>query len=187
MKQRRDRARELIAHIHAADPAGAEAAYAERILVWLQRLLGEVDECAELAGRCQHLERWVLPRDSYPADRPGYLAWRKAVHARQGERAAELLQQAGYEPDVTQRIDDLVAKRVPRSDALSQALEDAACLDFLGYQLRDFAAAHPDYDDERWLRILRRSAAKMSPAAIALIGELDLPERIAGLLARLGD
>ena len=48
-----------------------------------------------LAARCQHLERWSVPRDSYPLDKPGYLHWRRSLYVKQAERAKELLLQAG--------------------------------------------------------------------------------------------
>src|SRR3954468_19352605 len=58
---------EKIQSAHAADPKrvngqAAEALYAERIEHWVERLVSDVDDVLRVAARCQHLERWVIPR-----------------------------------------------------------------------------------------------------------------------------
>jgi tRNAThr (cytosine32-N3)-methyltransferase len=168
--------------VHRTDPAGAELAYANSIESWMTRLLGSLDATARLAARCQHLERWVIPRQSYPMTRPGYHAWRQAVQARQGQRASDILDAVGIDAALVERIHDLVAKQTERHDPLAQVLEDAACLVFLDEQLSDFITQHKDYDEERWLRILRRTWAKMSPQGRTLALALPMPEAIRALL-----
>src|SRR5207302_10117915 len=90
------KARALIDAAHRSDPrregdAAYEVRYAERLEAWIRRLVPEPSPALLLAARAQHLERWTIPRNSYPEGRGGYLRWRVAVHARQGERARELL------------------------------------------------------------------------------------------------
>lgn len=172
---------EAIDAAHAADPDGKELAYADSCEKWLQHLLGDLDDTARLAARCQHLERWSIPRDSYPEGRASYLKWRKAVHARQGERACELITAAGVDTAVAERVRELVAKRIPRSDPLSQALEDAACLVFLDEQIDDFLTRNA-YSDEKCIDIIRKTWNKMGEGGHAAALTLDLSPRVGSLV-----
>ena len=71
------RARELIDAAHAADPARAadgrpaELVYAERVEAWVGRLAPEAAPLLRLAARCQHLERWSVPRTTFPDGKAG--------------------------------------------------------------------------------------------------------------------
>ena len=187
------RARSSIDAAHAADSERvdgrpAESVYAERVGAWVRRLVASPSPALELAARCQHLERWSIPRARYPADRAGYLHWRRAVQVRQGERARSLLLDAGCDPALAARVQLLVAKQAPSRDPEAQALEDAACLVFLEHELEAFAAEHPDYGRDKWLNILRRTAAKVSPQALAAAQALplrgDLRDLLTAALAR---
>ena len=97
-------ARQAINAAHAGDPrhgpdgSPAEMIYADRIEGWVSRLVPGPGPLLLLAARCQHLERWSVPRDSYPAGRAGYLAWRRSLYGRQAERARGLLLGAGIAP-----------------------------------------------------------------------------------------
>ena len=53
-----------------------ELVQAERLGKWIERVAPQASEALRLAARCQHLRRWEIPRDSYPAGRSGYLKWR---------------------------------------------------------------------------------------------------------------
>lgn len=173
----------LIDQAHRADPAGEELAYADRIEHWMGALLGEaLSPLARLAGRCQHLERWTLARSEYPMDRPGYLKWRLAVHARQGERAEELAREAGVDADTAAELRALVAKQRPKHQ-LGQALEDAACLVFLDQQAADFIAQKA-YDDDKVIAIVQKTWRKMSPRAHDLALTLPLSGRFGELVQR---
>ncbi|MBA3847019.1 MAG: DUF4202 domain-containing protein [Planctomycetes bacterium] len=181
------RARELIDQVHATDPervAGraGEAVYAERLEAWIRRLVAAPSEVLLLAARCQHLERWAIPREQYPQDRAGYLRWRRAVHVRQGDRARDLLTEAGCDWAEATRVGSLVAKNVPMTDADAQALEDAACLVFLAHELDGFVAEHPDYSRDKWLAILRKTWGKMSEVGRAQALALELPPAYRDLL-----
>jgi tRNAThr (cytosine32-N3)-methyltransferase len=115
-------------------------------------------------------------------DKPGYFAWRKAVHKRQGERAKDILLSAGIDAAVAERVGQLVAKAAPKGDAEGQALEDAACLTFLATELGDFAAHHPDYTSEKFIDIIRKTWRKMSPSAHALALTIPLEEGLKALV-----
>lgn len=161
-------ARAALDAANQADPTQREGrpaalVHADGIDRWLARLVAEPGPALRIAARGQHLERWAIPRDQFPLDRGGYHRWRRAVHERQGLRAAALI--AGLvDTAIVQRVDDLIAKRCLQT-AEGQALEDATCLVFLEQEVMDFVADHAEYDADRWLRILRRTVAKMSPAA----------------------
>ena len=153
---------------HAAEPAPPtgkpnELAYADHLSNWVLRLVSQPSDALRIAARCQHLERWFIPRASFPMDKPGYFAWRKAVQRHQGERAQTLLQQAGIPTDICARVGTLVAKAASKGDLEAQALEDAACLTFLATELGDFATQHPDYTREKFIDIIRKTWRKMSP------------------------
>ncbi len=179
-------ARAALDDAHAADPEridgiAAELRYADRIEHWIGRLVPQPSPALALAARAQHLERWVIPRSDFPLDKPGYLRWRKAVQARQGARARELLLGAGCEPAVAERVAVLVAKGAPR-DADGQALEDAACLTFLEAELADFAAQHGDYPHAKFVDIIAKTWAKMSPAAHQLALGIPLDDGVKALV-----
>lgn len=165
MNETERRAEELIDDAHRQDPRSDgdkayEVRYAERLQAWVNQLVGEPSAALRLAARAQHLERWAIPRDSYPQGRSGYLRWRAAVHRRQGERAHDLLREAGCDAVLAARVAALVAKTVPREDPESQALEDAACLVFLETELEDFMKEYPR---EKTLDVIRKTWRKMSP------------------------
>src|SRR3954471_3666217 len=99
--------------VHEADPrreggAAYEILYADRLEAWVRRLVPEPPPALLLAARAPHLERWAIPRDSYPDGRGGYLRWRSDVHRRQGERVREILAGAGNEAELVERVADLV-------------------------------------------------------------------------------
>lgn len=176
----------VIDQAHAADPeqrdgCPAELVYADAVEAWVRRLSPSASEVLILAARAQHLERWTLPRSSYPMDRVGYHAWRTEQYRRQGARARELCLGAGIPADSASRIELLVAKRLLR-DPEGQVLEDAACLVFLESEVAGFAADHPDYAAGKYVDILVRTMRKMSAPARALALALPLPEPFAGLV-----
>ena len=95
------RAREAIDAAHAADPAKApdgrpaELAYAERMESWVVRLAPGASPLVRLAARCQHLERWSVPRQSFPPGKAGYLGWRRSLYVKQAARARAILVAGG--------------------------------------------------------------------------------------------
>ncbi len=183
-----DRARQAIDAAHAADPhrddAGrpAEAVYAERMETWVARLVPEAAPLLRLAARCQHLERWLVPRASFPDGKAGYFAWRKSLYAKQAERARVLLTTAGVPAAEADEAAAWVAKAGLKTNAGTQALEDAACLVFLENEIGAFAAQHADYPREKFIDIVRKTWRKMSAGAQQAALGLDLPAPIAGIV-----
>jgi tRNAThr (cytosine32-N3)-methyltransferase len=70
-----------------------------------------------------------------------------------------------------------------RTNAGSQALEDAAVLVFLESEIGAFAAQHAEYTREKFVDILRKTWRKMSPRARELALGLELPPGIAALVS----
>ncbi|HVU22967.1 MAG TPA: DUF4202 domain-containing protein [Opitutus sp.] len=182
------RARELIDQAHAADPRraadgrAAELVYADRMEAWVVRAAAEPTPLLQLAARCQHLERWAVPRGSFPDGRAGYLAWRRSLYTKQAERARALLREAGVPEAEAADVATWVAKTGLKTNPGTQALEDAACLVFLENEIGAFAAQHADYPREKFVDILRKTWRKMSPRAQELARGLALPPAIAALV-----
>jgi tRNAThr (cytosine32-N3)-methyltransferase len=177
-----DKARILIDAAHAGDPEGAELAYADAMERWLEQLVSAPSQHLRLAARCQHLERWTVPRSSYPMDKVGYLTWRKGLYSKQADRAQELLLEAGVPADEAAAVRTWVSKTDLKQDPGSQALEDAACLVFLEGEIADFAAAHAHYTREKFIDIIRKTWRKMSPKGHELALTIPLPPAIGELV-----
>lgn len=175
---RLQRALDAFDRANAADPnleamdgedVPKELIYGQRMSAWLCRLYPGASEALCLATRCQHIERWVTPRQSYPEGRVGYLTWRRDLKRYHGERAGQILADLGYPEAVIARVQALVRKERLKQDEEAQALEDVVCVVFLAHYLADFAARH---ETGKVVEILRKTWAKMSPlghqAALAL-------------------
>jgi hypothetical protein len=181
-------ARELIDAAHAADPRcaadgrPAELVYADRMEAWVARLGSDAPPLLRLAARCQHLERWSVPRASFALDRAGYHAWRRSLYVKQAERARTLLLQAGVPATEAGEVATWVSKTALKTNPGSQALEDAACLVFLENESSAFATQHADYPREKFVDILKKTWRKMSPRAQELAHALALPPAIAALV-----
>ncbi len=181
-------ARLAIDAVHAADPAraadgrAAELVYADRMEAWVARLVPGAGELLRLAARCQHLERWSVPRATFPEGRAGYLAWRRSLYTRQAERARGLLLASGIDAAAADEVATWVSKTGLLKNPGTQALEDAACLVFLEEEIAGFAARHAEYPREKFVEILRKTWRKMSPAAREAALALELPAPIAALV-----
>lgn len=183
-----DHARELIDAAHAADPAclpdgrPAELVYADRVERWVRRLVPEASALLRLGARCQHLERWTVPRATFAEGKAGYFAWRKHLYVKQADRARDLLLAAGIPAAEAAEVHAWVSKAGLKTNAGTQALEDAAVLVFLENEIESFAASHADYPREKFVDILRKTWRKLSPSAQKAAAALPLPPAIAELV-----
>jgi len=195
MKTDRDRFDRAIAAFDAAnarDPnresvAGIdrprELVYAERMTAMQQRFAPDAPEVVRLAVRCQHIERWKIPRAEYTMDRIGYLQWRKRLNKFHGEVAGGILRQIGYDEPTIARVARLLMKEGLKSDAEAQMLEDVVDLVFIEYYLADFVSKHGQYDLAKFTDILAKTAKKMSPRGrAAAVTLLALPPDLAPLV-----
>jgi hypothetical protein len=144
--------------------------YAQELSRWVGRLRPEASEALLLAARCQHIERWKIPREDYPMDRTGYLTWRKTLAKFHARRAGEILKELGYPESFVRRVQELNLKEDMKRDPETQTLEDALCLTFLQRQFRDFARKT---NEEKMVGIIRKTWKKMSPLARQIALQLD--------------
>lgn len=183
-----DQARRLIDAAHAADPSRsadgrpAELVYADRVETWVLKLIPDATPSLRLAARCQHLERWLTPRATFPDGKVGYLTWRRSLYVKQADRAKELLLSAGVPAAEADDVRTWVSKTGLKTNPGTQALEDAAVLVFLENEIGAFAAQHADYTREKFVDILQKTWRKLSPAAQQAALALDLPPAIAALV-----
>jgi hypothetical protein len=160
-----------------------ELIYAQWLTDWVLRLCPEPSEALQLAARCQHICRWLIPRNSYPMTRAGYLRWREELKRFHAEKSTEILREAGYPEDIIARVRDLNLKKNFGADPECQLLEDALCLVTLQYQLGDLMdKTEPD----KMITILQKTWKKMSPAARREALGLSFSDREKELLSTAG-
>ncbi len=149
-----------------------ELLYAERMSAMLRRYAPDASEALQLAVRCQHIQRWKIPRSSYPMTKPGYHQWRNALKAFHADVAFKVLTEAGYDNMTIERVCALVKKSLPAADAEAQTLEDVVVLVFLENYLESFVASHSDYDAEKFADILNKTFRKTSARARAAVAQM---------------
>jgi len=182
------KARELIDAAHAADPKKtadgrpAELVYADRVEAWVIRVVTDATPLLRLAARSQHLERWSVPRGTFPEGKVGYLNWRRSLYVKQANRAKELLLLANVAAAEAEVVSTWVSKTGLKTNPGTQALEDAACLVFLENEIAEFATQHADYPAEKFVDIIKKTWRKMSPVAQHAALGLNLPPDIAALV-----
>ncbi|MCF8177912.1 MAG: DUF4202 domain-containing protein [Sulfuritalea sp.] len=163
-----------------------ELLYAQRMSAMLARFAPDASEAVQLAVRAQHIQRWTVPRSNYPMTKEGYYAWRTGLYKFHADTAGALMRQAGYEDDMIDRVMAAVGKRGLKVNPETQLLEDVADLVFIEHYMLGFASSKPDYDEEKWLGIVRKTWNKMSEAArqFALSGAVKLPEALLPLITK---
>ena len=154
-----------------------ELLYGQRMTAEQQALYPEASDPLRIACRGQHIERWTLPRNAYPMDRPGYLAWRTEQGRRHAARVAGIMRDAGYPDDEVQHAEKMLMKQGIKRDGDVQALEDTACFTFIRWYMGPFAEGR---DPEELQRIVEKTARKMSSMARArALTEFAIPEPFA--------
>ena len=146
---------------------------------WMARLVPDADEALLLAARAHHLRRFAVPRSDYPAGRAGYLRWRRDQKDRHANEIADILLAAGYDEATTNRVQVLVRRQRLDEASGTQWIEDVACLVFLETQLVDIA---DQLQRERLVEVVRKTVAKMSERALALVPEVPLSDEARNLL-----
>jgi hypothetical protein len=158
-----------------------ELAHADLMTEWVARLDPDATDAQLLAARAHHLRRWTVPRADYPDGRNGYLRWRAGLRKQHAAEVADLLRDVGYDDETVARVQGIVDKRGLGRDPAVQTHEDALCLVFLETQLADTVDR---LGEEKMLDVIAKTAAKMSPRALALIEELPMREGDRALVER---
>ncbi len=162
-------------------PTPKELVYAQRMTARLIAFQPAASEALRLAARCQHIQRWKIPRNAYATGPMGYKKWRNELKRLHAQTATSVLEAVGYEPEIIEAVQGLLKKRGLKSEPDVQALEDVACLVFLEHYAVDFASKH---DEEKVVNILQKTWKKMSPAGHAAALELKLPDAVGQLVSR---
>lgn len=114
------KATKAIENIHQSDASttyenemewAAELVYSERMLQILDKLEPNPSFELKLAAQCQHLERWIVNRGSYPMDRKGYHQWRKAVMDYQLGKTLEILNNVGIDQEDITVVLDIISRK----------------------------------------------------------------------------
>lgn len=157
--------------------------YHARLSAFVVQLDPDASEVVRLAALCQHVRRFELPREAFPATPQGYKRWRSEQTRRHVAVAEAELAAVGYDADTIARVADILRKRKLAADAEAALLEDAVCLRFV---VDEFASFAPGKSDEDIVRILRKTWDKLSPrgreAVAAAAG--DLPAPLVALVGR---
>lgn len=173
---------------NARDPTGEmvqgvarprELVYAERLTDWVLKLCPDAPEELRLAARCQHICRWMIPREKYERTKAGYLRWRNELKKFHAQKAGGILREIGYPEEMIARVQALNLKKDFPNDPASRVLEDALCLVFLEHQFDDLAAKSTE---EQMINALRKSWNKMTPAAQTEALKLEYSSRERRLL-----
>jgi hypothetical protein len=148
---------------------------------WVQRLDPGASDTQLLAARAHHLRRWSLPRSSQPDGRAGYLRWRTQLKKQHAEDVAGLLADAGYDDATVTAVQRIIRKEGLGQDPAVQVHEDALCLVFLETQLADLVDR---LGDDHMVEVIRKTAAKMSPAGLAEVVGIAMRDRDRAIIAR---
>ena len=163
-----------------------ELLYAQRMTEMQERYAPEATEAVKLACRAQHIQRWKCPRSDYPMDKKGYMLWRTNLYKFHAETAGGLMKEAGYDDAMIDRVKAIVGKKDLKTNSETQMMEDVVDLVFIEHYMIGFAASHPEYDEAKWILIIKKTWGKMSERAheFALAGKIKLPEALVPLILK---
>ncbi|AQP98779.1 hypothetical protein B0W48_02580 [Pseudoalteromonas aliena] len=170
--------------LHDGKSFPKERLYSERMSEMLLRFMPNADELMKIAVRAQHIERWKSPRSDFEMNKQGYHQWRSALYIFHASTVVKLMQQAGFNETEQNRVYEAVAKKNIKRNPDSQLVEDVASLVFIEHYMLEFTRSKPDYDEQKWIGIIRRTWQKMSDDAheFVLAGNITLPEPLVGLI-----
>ncbi len=163
-----------------------ELLYAQRMTEMLERFAPDASEAVRLACHAQHIQRWKSPRSGFPMTTDGYQQWRTALYKFHANTAGDLMQEAGYDGEMIERVKKIIGKRGLKVNPETQMMEDVVALTFIEHYMAGFAEKKGDYSEEKWLIIIRKTWKKMSDSgrAFAVSGKLKLPEHLVPLILK---
>ena len=95
--------------------------------------------------------------------------------------ASQICLDCGYSEDDANRVAYLIRKEDLKKDEDTQTLEDVACLVFLDDQFGEFEQQH---DEDKIVKILQKTWAKMSEKGHELALEIPMSERCKHLVGK---
>ncbi|TMN99337.1 DUF4202 domain-containing protein [Pseudoalteromonas sp. S558] len=170
--------------LHDGKSFPKERLYSDRMSEMLLRFMPNTDELMKIAVRAQHIERWKSPRSDFEMNKQGYHQWRSALYIFHASTVVKLMQQASFDEIEQNRVYEAVAKKNIKRNPDSQLVEDVASLVFIEHYMLEFTRSKPDYDEQKWIGIIRRTWQKMSDDAheFVLAGNITLPAPLVGLI-----
>ena len=156
-----------------------ELLYAQRMSEQLTSFEPKASEAVQLAVRCQHICRWEIPRDSYEMNRVGYLTWRRDLAKFHAKKAANILNEVGYDSETIEAVTFLLQKKQLKRNEDTQLLEDVVCLVFLNFYFDKFSQK---YAENKLIDILQKTWAKMSNKGHKAALKLKLSDNALGLI-----
>lgn len=157
----------------------AAVAYGRRMTRALARMIPDASEHLRIAARGQHIERWTVPRSTYPEGKAGYYRWRNDLKDLHAKRLVEIMTACCYGEEDRARVRAVARKERPKEDPDAQALEDVACVVFLEHYIDTFMAKTPI---EKMPVILAKTWHKMSAKGHEHALRLALPSELPKLL-----
>ena len=121
-----ERAYAAIDAANAADPVRvdvdgrsvpAAVLYGQRMTQALDRFRPDASDALKIAARGQHIERFTIPRETYPAGKAGYFRWRtelKTIH--------EVLEDVAVLVFLTHELDAFLLKHRPEPEKVAGIL-----------------------------------------------------------------
>lgn len=163
-----------------------EQLYSRRMSDMLARYKPDADFVIKLAIHGQHIQRWQSPRNAYPMNKQGYHKWRSDLYIFHADKVAKIMVQTGFSEQDIKRAKNAVAKVGIKSNPDTQLLEDVVGLVFIESYMLDFAAKHPEYTEQKWIDIIRKTWKKMSVDAheFVLAGKITLPESLTPMILK---
>ena len=158
-----------------------ELIYGQRMTQIMDTFAPNANVALKLAGRCQHICRWEIPRKDYEMNRVGYLTWRADLKKFHAKKAAEILEDLNYDKDTIDRVAFLLQKKKLKKDEDTQTLEDVVCLVFLEYYFEAFFQKH---EDEKIIDIVQKTWGKMSENGHAAALKLNYSEKGLSLIKK---
>jgi hypothetical protein len=159
----------------------SEYFYALKLYEWINKLQPHAPEALLLASRSQHIGRWEIARNAYPEGRAGYLKWRSDLARFHAQKSAELMLEAGYGEEMTERVKQIILKQRIKADDDVQTIENALCLVFLEFQFDDLIQK---LSTEKMIEVLRKTWGKMSDAGREAALAMEYSKEGSGLLKK---
>jgi len=155
-----------------------ELLYSLRMSDMIERYRPNADDAMKLAVRAQHIERWKFLRNDYPIGRTGYLKWRIALYAYHANTASGLLIEAGYDSEFIKRVKLAIEKKSLKHNQDTQLVEDVAVMVFIEHTMQAFVDKHPEYSNEKWMKIISKTWKKMTNNGQQFVddGNIALPK-----------
>jgi len=158
-----------------------EYVYGQQMSACLEHYWPNSDEILQIAVRAQHIKRWHLMRSEFALGKAGYYQWRIALGKFHAETTEKLMLEQGYSNEQATQTASILRKEQLKTHQATQTLEDVACLVFLEHYFDDFSGKH---SEEKIIRILQKTWAKMSEKAHNIALTLALPGHLAKLVEK---